>query len=105
MTYPPPPHGHRGGSTFSHPLDYVRLNKQADDVWRIMRDGRWHTLSGLSRLTGHPEASVSARLRDFRKERFGSHVVERERLTAGLWRYRLVPNPDVTVAPPKPRSG
>lgn len=95
---PLPPPGDRGGTTFSHTLDYIRLNQQATDVWCAMRDGRWHTLRGLSRLTGHPEASVSARLRDFRKEKFGHHSVERERVLGGLYHYRLVPNAAVKVA-------
>jgi hypothetical protein len=95
LPFPPP--GDRGGSTFSHPLDYVRLNRQANDVWRAMSDMQWHTLHGLSAQTGHPEASISARLRDFRKEQFGRHLVERDRITEGLYRYRLVPNPDVKI--------
>lgn len=90
LPFPPP--GDRGGSTFSRPLDRMRLNKQANDVWAVMRDLHWHTLGGIARQTGHPEASVSARLRDFRKERFGGHEVQRERITDGLFRYRLVPN-------------
>jgi hypothetical protein len=85
-------------------VDYVRLNQQAIDVWAVMRDLAWHTLSGISRATAHPEASVSARLRDFRKERFGSHIVERERVIGGLWRYRLVPNAAVRVVAPKSKA-
>jgi hypothetical protein len=90
FSYLPP--GDRGGTTYDREFDYTRLNRQAQDIWRAMMDMRWHTLRGLSRETGHPEASVSARLRDFRKERFGRHRVERERLSGGLFRYRLIPN-------------
>jgi hypothetical protein len=88
-----PPPGHRGGRTFSAEIDGARLNRQAFDVWHAMRDMAWHTLPELSTRTGHPEASVSARLRDFRKERFGGHEVQRERIPFGngLHRYRLVP--------------
>lgn len=92
-----PPPGHRGGTTYDDDEDYVRLNKQATDVWRVMFDRRWYTLSRLEVLTGHPQASISARIRDFRKERFGSHTVERVRLEGGLFTYRLVPNPYVRV--------
>ena len=90
---PEPPPGHRGGRTFNAFLDTKRLNRQASDVWRVMRDMRWHTLREVSTRTGHPEASVSARLRDFRKYRFGGHEVRRERAPwqGGLFWYRLVP--------------
>ena len=89
--------GRRGGVTFDAARDTVRLNQQAQDVWDAMKTGGWWTLHRLSRATGHPEASVSARMRDLRKERFGSHTVQTECLVRGLWRYRLIPNPKVTV--------
>jgi len=91
-------HGPRDGATYTQ-ADAIRLNAQATDVWAYMRDGRWHTLADISRATHHPEASVSARLRDYRKERFGSHTVERIRVhPTGLNVYRLVPNPEVEIA-------
>jgi len=40
--------------------------------------------------TSHPEASVSARLRDLRKEKFGGHVVERRAVKRGLFEYRVI---------------
>src|SRR5262249_55064701 len=43
------------------------LNEQTKDVARYCLDLRWHTLAEISTGTGHPEASVSARLRDIRK--------------------------------------
>ncbi len=90
-------HGPRGGATF-HADDEVRLNDQASDIWRAMAQGDWWTLRALADWTGHPEASISARLRDFRKERFGGHTVDAQVIRRGLWRYRLVPNADVKVA-------
>jgi hypothetical protein len=84
---------HFGGSTFNPSRDAVRLTKQWGDVWRYMRPGNWRTLDQISRATGHPEASVSARLRDFRKKRFGGHTVERRYVFNGLWEYRLILNP------------
>lgn len=85
-----PPDGHRDGRTYEAEFDFGRLNRQAQIVYRIIRDGSWHTLSEISQRTGQPEASVSARLRDLRKERFGKHIIERRRLSMGLWQYRLV---------------
>jgi hypothetical protein len=59
-------------------------------VLAFIQDERWHTLSEIAAHTKDPEASVSARLRDLRKPRFGSHTIEREYVERGLFRYRLV---------------
>lgn len=83
--------GPRDGDTYEGAVDAVRLNRQALAVWRAMIDGRWRTLEQISALASAPQASVSARLRDFRKARFGGHTVERQRVTGGLYEYRLVP--------------
>jgi hypothetical protein len=77
------------GATYAPPRDERRLFKQLQDVRAYMRDGLWHTLPDIAAGTGHPEASISARLRDLRKPRWGAHVVERQYLSRGLWRYRL----------------
>jgi hypothetical protein len=90
-------HGPRDGATYT-PADKARLNCQATDVWAFMRDGRWHTLREISAATNHPEASISARLRDYRKERYGRHTVERIRVhPTGVHVYRLVPNREVAA--------
>lgn len=81
----------RGGSTFSPERDGARLSAQHADVWAAVKGGEWLTLAQISARTGHPEASVSARLRDLRKPQFGGHTVQREYVVAGLFRYRLVP--------------
>lgn len=67
----------RDGATFAQERDEVRLNRQAQDVWNVVKDGRWRTLAEIADESGHPEASVSARLRDFRKQRFGGRRIER----------------------------
>ena len=84
------------GKTYNPTLDKVRLNKQLTHVFQFMKDGLWHTLFAVSTCTGYPEASISARLRDLRKDRFGAHTVERRRRTdgGGTWEYRLVVNQD-----------
>lgn len=83
--------GPRDGETFEAPMDADRLNAQARRVWRFMETGGWHTLAAISEGTeGTPEASVSARLRDFRKPEFGSHTVERRRADHGGYEYRLL---------------
>lgn len=79
------------GATYNHELDQKRLTKQINRVWQHMNDGVWHTLSSVSDALNLPEASISARFRDFRKERFGSHTIERARMCNGQWRYKLTP--------------
>ena len=84
--------GDRDGMTFDPHLDGVRLNKQAQAVYDVIRDGQWRTLAQIAVAAGCPEASASARLRDLRKEKFGGRKVERKRDAdkQGLWWYRLV---------------
>ena len=77
------------GDTYEPDKDQVRLGKQAQRCWDAIQDGKWRTLSELSEITGDPEASISARLRDFRKERFGGHDIPRRRRSCGQWEYRL----------------
>ena len=78
------------GVTFDPVQDAERLSKQLDRVKRCMADGRSHTLRELESLTGYPQASISARLRDLRKTKHGGHIVERQRVTGGLYSYRVI---------------
>lgn len=78
------------GETITDAVDGPRLHRQLADVkaW-MLESGGWHTLAEIKRATGYPEASISARLRDLRKEKFGSYRVERRRVSGGLWTYRV----------------
>jgi len=89
---------HFSGTTYDPILDRTRLTTQLNRVFDKMRDGQWHTLAELAEYSGGTEAAVSARIRDFRKARFGGHTVERERVRAGLWRYKLVLRADLLEA-------
>lgn len=80
------------GTTYEPERDCARLTKQFTRVWDVMKDGRWRTLAELHAATKDPEASISARMRDFRKEKFGAHDVQRRHLHDGLFEYRLVIN-------------
>lgn len=88
---PPVILGDRDGETFDPKKDRKRLNKQTQDVYNVVADGRWRTLRQISDATGHPESSVSARLRDLRKSKFGGFKIERRRVGAerGLYEYRM----------------
>lgn len=78
------------GETYSRKLDGKRLIGQKKAVYDLMSDGRWRTLARIAEQVTGSEAGVSARLRDLRKPQFGSHNVERRRVSNGLWEYRLV---------------
>ena len=91
--------GHRDGETYVRSFDYARLNRQARVVWDVMDDSKWRTLREIADSCSEPEASISARLRDFRKEKFGGHDVERRRRGGGekgLFEYRLLANKKIT---------
>lgn len=57
-----------------------------------MSDSSWHTLVDIAAATEDSQPSISARLRDFRKQKFGSHKVERVYIGGGTYLYRLLPN-------------
>lgn len=86
------------GETFDPFLDGARLDSQLVQVARVMAGGGWWTLERIvaavrDTFGAHvSEASVSARLRDFLKPRFGGHEVERRRVPGGngLHEYRVV---------------
>jgi hypothetical protein len=73
------------------PEDHIRLGKQCAAVLWHMRDGEWRTLETIAALAQAPQASVSSRLRDLRKRKFGSWTVERKNLGHGLFVYRVLP--------------
>jgi hypothetical protein len=82
-----------GGDTYEPDLDHDRLKAQLERVKSLMADSEWRTLFEVANLTGFPTQSVSARLRDFRKERFGGHTVNRRRRgegKRGLFEYQLI---------------
>lgn len=55
------------GATFDAALDLDRLNSQQRRVFDATYNAGWLTLSEIHDITGDPEASISARLRDLRK--------------------------------------
>jgi hypothetical protein len=78
------------GETYDPARDYQRLDGLIGRVFRLMADGQWRTLERIRDEAGGTEASVSARLRDFRKAKYGSRIVERKHLKNGLYAYRLL---------------
>ncbi len=90
---------HFNGPEFDQARDGVRLSLQHERILDLMRDGHWRTLAEISDITGDPPASVSAQLRHLRKPRFGAHLVERQHVGRGLYRYRVIENicPELTT--------
>jgi hypothetical protein len=81
------------GETYRRALDHARLSGQLKRVYLLMLDGQWGTLRGIAAEVLAPEASVSARLRDLKKPKFGGFNIERKRIDDGgngLHVYRMV---------------
>lgn len=96
LTQPPipVPTAQFDGGTYRPDVDHERLAGQIRRVYDAMEDGTWRTLEEIARLTHDPESSVSARLRDLRKAKFGEHRVERRHrgpAADGLYEYLLIP--------------
>ena len=76
------------GKTYE-PSDGPRLGVQLAQVASLMRDSQRRTLYEIAHATGCPTQSVSARLRDLRKPRYGGYTVERHRCQVGVFVYRV----------------
>ena len=91
QSFDPQPVAHDfDGETYEPAQDKHRLNCQLRRVFDLMCDGKWRTLDVIAYQVSGSEAAISARLRDFRKPRFGAHTVERRRVKCGLFEYRLL---------------
>lgn len=80
------------GYVYERKHDFVRLSGQLKVVKDLMSDEKWRTLREIEDLTGYTSASISARLRDLRKAKFGGYEVERRirgDRSHGLFEYRV----------------
>lgn len=80
------------GDTYQHEFDFNRLSGQLKVIKDLMSDGVWRTLSEIASVTGYHEASISAQLRNLRKERFGGFSVSKQprgNRALGLYEYKL----------------
>lgn len=80
------------GPEYNPEFDLKRLSGQILRIFNLMKDGKWRTLSEIEHETGDPQSSISAQLRHLRKERFGSHEVNRQprgNRENGLFEYQL----------------
>ena len=81
---------HFDGADYIENRDHARLSGQILRVYSLMQDGQWRTVDQIADVTGDPQTSISAQLRNLRKERFGSHIVERRYIASGLYEYRVL---------------
>jgi len=100
--------GDRDGSTFVSGLDKFRLDSEAGLVFIYMTTHGWVTPNEVTVGIGwHPNssASVTARIRDLRKKKFGGYTVRRRRVAGknGLHEYRLM-DPEGEPWPDSPSS-
>jgi len=86
------------GATYDNTLDATRLTGQWLRVYQVLAGGEWLTLSEIQnaiteRYQRHDsQTGISARIRDFRKEKFGSRTVNTRRRgnpKDGVWEYQL----------------
>lgn len=80
----------------------TRLSTQREDVLAVAKGGTWLTFyeiqAAVQNKTGryHSEASISARLRDFRKARYGAYTVNRRKRSGNLYEYQVCqPSPRI----------
>jgi hypothetical protein len=80
------------GSDYVPEFDDERLKGQIKKIYDLMIDCKWRTLSEIEQLTNYGQASISAQLRHLRKDRFGSHILNkriRGIREKGLFEYQL----------------
>lgn len=78
------------GPAYEAAIDGPRIARQHEQIRDLCITGYWRTLSEIAKLTGYPEASVSAQLRHLRKPAFGEYIVDKRRRDgAGLWEYQV----------------
>ena len=89
---PPPPKKAFNGPEYEPKRDFARLAGQMKVIFDLMQDGTFRTLGQIETATGAPQSSISAQLRHLRKEKWGSHTVNRKHLGYGHYSYQLIVN-------------
>ena len=80
------------GETYDKNRDQVRLSRQIDKVQQFLEGNDYVTLDEISAATDIKNiSSISARIRDLRKDRHGNRVVDRKYISDGLYSYKLMP--------------
>ncbi len=79
------------GSDYQRKFDLKRLTGQLKDIYLLMMDGKFRTLKEIEIITGHPQASISAQLRNLRN-RFKMTLNKQPRgdRESGLFEYQIL---------------
>lgn len=83
------------GKTYNEARDKVRLSTQLGRVLDVLKFNSHAayseslTLTQIAEKVKAPESSVSARLRDLRKPKFGGHDIQKRNCGGGKWVYWL----------------
>lgn len=80
------------GADYQPARDSERLTAQFKSIFSLMKDGKWRSLALIEDNVKQPQASISAQLRHMRKEKFGSHTVNKRYIKNGLYEYQLIVN-------------
>ena len=78
------------GADYDHDRDSERLGTQLERIKEAVIGKGFFTLLQISQMTGDPESSISAQLRNLRKPRFGGYKVERKHLDEGVYVYSVI---------------
>lgn len=81
------------GSDIDSEKDNLRLAGQLKVIYDLVKDGKYRTLREIEDQTNYPQSSISAQLRNLRKERYGSFNIEKRSRgdrENGLFEYRIV---------------
>jgi len=76
------------GDTYDEVLDKDRLSTQLAAVLNLMLDEEWHKMQSIASAINAPEPSVSAQIRNLRKDKHGGYIINRRRIN-NTYEYRL----------------
>ena len=82
------------GDDYVSRRDKPRLTLQIHQVRMYMENNDWLSVKQISDDLNFPEASVSAQIRNLRKEKFGNRIGERRYQGNGLYEFKLMPKDD-----------
>jgi hypothetical protein len=79
------------GDDYVADRDNARLTNQIDKVRMYMENAGYLTVKQIAADLKQPEPSVSAQIRNLRKDRFGARTVNREYRGNGCYAFKLEP--------------
>jgi transcriptional antiterminator len=83
------------GDDYDSDRDKERLTKQRDKIRMYMEGRNYLTVKEVAEVLNYPENSVSAQMRNLRKEKFGGRIVHREYFGNGLYKFKLMPKEEL----------